>query len=269
MTTEMPIHFIHISDTHIGSQKDFLQYELNTYDCFDRFLKGINKLNFKPDFIIHTGDIVAEPNEASYKLTQSLADKTDIPIYFTAGNHDDSELIRRFLKMHNVEYLDDELLSYSFTFNNTEFISLDTSGYKEIDPQGLISDKQLYIIRKALANANKSVVIFLHFAPVDTGIPWLDKNMSLLNREKLVDIFIENRKKLRGVFFGHIHSSFDIFYDNIFYSGVGSLYRQFKTWPNLNKAELENKHAPHFNCVTLDRKLLTVKHCSIDLLSVT
>lgn len=266
MRAKKNIHFIHISDTHIGPQKNFVQYEVNTYECFKRFLEGVNNLEFKPDFIVHTGDIVAEPNEASYRLAKELADTSNIPIYFVAGNHDDSNFIRHSFNMRNIKYLDESLFTYRFILNDTAFIVLDAKGSAKIDPHGIIEDKQLSIIKSLLEKTKKEVVVFLHFSPVNTGIPWLDKNMSLFNKEKLAKILIKHRKKLRGVFFGHIHSSIDIFDNKILYSGVESLFRQFRTWPYLEKPALENKHSPHFNCVTLSKERLTVKHCPIELL---
>ena len=57
------------------------------------------------------------------------------------------------------------------------------------------------------------------------------------------------RGRLRGVFFGHIHNSTQIFRDGILYCAVASTFAGFTTWPNEEMIRADHDAMPAFNFV--------------------
>ncbi|MCP5100880.1 MAG: hypothetical protein GY943_35460, partial [Chloroflexi bacterium] len=61
-------YFVHISDTHIGPTADYARHGHAPLPCAQKVVQIINTLPVKPDFVIHTGDIVTDPEPAAYRL---------------------------------------------------------------------------------------------------------------------------------------------------------------------------------------------------------
>src|SRR5512135_479930 len=139
------LRFVHISDTHIGASRDFSLYGVRPFPCLWRIVEAINGLTPQPDFVIHTGDIVAAPSTESYRLAAEVFSKVKAPLYFVTGNHDTASDIHRFLPSGSREDLQrtPDVLSYTFTMKGIRFLTLDARGPDSIDPHGILSDEQL------------------------------------------------------------------------------------------------------------------------------
>ena len=114
-----PLLFTHVTDTHINTLRQ---------NSIDSFRKTFNLIrNFKPEFVVFTGDIVdnydstshpryGEQSEANWKIYQEeTANITDIPIIEVGGNHDMFGIKNVFSQRN---YLIDS--SHSFNRNNTK-----------------------------------------------------------------------------------------------------------------------------------------------------
>ncbi|MGB6033833.1 MAG: metallophosphoesterase, partial [Bacteroidota bacterium] len=259
------VRFVHISDTHVGPERGFHLYGVNTYETTVRLIEAIQELPFAPDFVVHTGDIVADPRPECYVLAQEVFRGLAPPIYFVTGNHDRAEGIRRFLPQGPCEYVTDpnEVLSYRFAYRDFRFLTLDARGPDQIDPQGLLSAGQLALVRETCTPEGGPLSIFIHFPPLPLDSEWLNKNMLLQNGMDLHRAVVPARDRLRGVFFGHVHRGMQIMANGILYSSVGSSFRQFTSWPDSLKVEFDQVHPPCFNVVTLSRSQTTVKEHTI------
>lgn len=74
------MRILHISDTHIGSEKHFNKTSL------EKVMNKIEKENY--DLLIHSGDITQEGKESQYKRAEKIFSKIDIPHIVIPGNHD-------------------------------------------------------------------------------------------------------------------------------------------------------------------------------------
>ncbi len=199
------IRFIHISDTHIGPDPAFLLQGVNTFHSFQSVIQAIQNLPFKPEFIIHTGDVVADPDPKSYELYAQMVKEVQIPMYYVSGNHDDSQMILSGLQIgERIQLMQDKLV-YSFKVSGNSFLVVDARGPREIDPHGTISEAQMDVIQSQLTNTHSLITIFVHFPLLAMDCNWVDKKMLLLEGEKLHALFVEHREQILGVFHGHIH----------------------------------------------------------------
>ena len=131
------VYFVQISDTHIGPNEAYSRYGHLALPCAQRLVAIINNLPVAPDFVIHTGDVATDPDPVAYALAAKTFGDLKVPIYYVNGNHDDAQLIKKYLPMGPREYFsaDPDKLCYSFELKGYRFLVLDAQGPAEIDPQ--------------------------------------------------------------------------------------------------------------------------------------
>lgn len=248
-----PLYFVHISDTHIGPTRSFELYGCNSYGNAQRLVETINALPMQPEFVIHTGDVVAYPDEAAYRLAESVFSALRVPIYYVVGNHDRSRDIHAFLTIgEKADYcIDTDVLSYSFERKGIRFIVLDARGPDEIDPHGVLTDHQFDFLDKEMSKDEAPTVLFVHFPALALDSRWLDEDMLLVNGVRLHQALVPFRERVRGVFSGHVHRGIQVMKDGILYSSVASTGRQFYSWPDDRKMQPDIHHPPCFNFVTM------------------
>ncbi|MCK5573308.1 MAG: metallophosphoesterase [Bacteroidetes bacterium] len=259
------VRFVHISDTHVGPDRDFHLYGVNTFEATVNLVEAIQRLPFAPDFIVHTGDIVAMPDPGCYELVREVFAGILSPVHFVTGNHDRAGDIHRFLVQGACTYLTDsrDILSYTFATKGFQFVTLDARGPDEIDPHGQLSPGQLAAIREIATREGPPLTVFVHFPPLSLDSEWLNEKMLLLNGVDLHNTLLQARKRLRGVFFGHVHRGMQVMAEGILYSSVGSSFRQFTSWPGSATVQFDENHPPCFNVVTLSKSQTTVKEYTI------
>ncbi len=247
------VYFVHISDTHIGPSPNYTRHGHNPYQCLQALVNHINSLPTKPDFIIHTGDVVADPDSDSYRLAAQLFSQLHAPIYFVTGNHDKSRDIHRFLPMGPKKILSKNLdvLAYAFDVKNYRFLVIDARGPDEIDPHGLLSDEMLTILRSETTEDGPPLTLFTHFPVQPLNSIWMDAYMLIINGHQLHDMLVPIQNRVRGVFYGHVHQNMQTLKDGILYVAVGSTFSQFSAWPNEATTGFDPLHPPSFNFVHL------------------
>ena len=111
-----PVHFVHLSDTHLGHERDWVALGNNPFRNLLQIVEAIQCLPTHPDFLIHTGDVANHDTEVAYKLAAEAFSEISIPIYFATGNHDTRSYMRRHLSMGPKQDLltDSEINCYGF-----------------------------------------------------------------------------------------------------------------------------------------------------------
>ena len=97
----LPVYKIaQITDCHLFCQTDALHYGANVYQNLISVLQEIkNKSDVQ--VIVFTGDITQDHSEASYQLFVEAVLKSgvQVPFYYLAGNHDEHELLDKYLSI--------------------------------------------------------------------------------------------------------------------------------------------------------------------------
>jgi len=248
-----PLYFVHFSDTHFGPTKEFEHYGSNACNVACRMIEAINALPVPLDFVVHTGDVTNQPEDASYRIAAEVFSRVRAPIYYVVGNHDLSEKMNFHLAMGEKKnpMNDGKLVSYAFEKKGYKCIALDARGPDEIDPQGLLGDHQFDFLKAEIASDEKPLVVFVHFPTLPLDSIWLDSGMLLMNGESLHQVLVTVRERVRGVFFGHVHRGMHILKDGVLYSSVASTIGQLNAFPGDTKAVNDLAHPPSFNLVTI------------------
>ncbi len=252
MTAET-VYFVHISDTHIGTTEEFERHGYQTRPCAKQRVEIINSMPIKPDFVVHTGDVVADPQPSAYRIAAEAFASLDVPIYYVNGNHDTASFIRRYLQMGPSEPAgpDPNRLSYTFEKKGYRFLVLDARGPDEIDPHGLLPTSQLEAAAQEASTEGPPLVLFIHYPVLPLNSIWMDDNMLILNGEDLHKALRPARKRLRGVFLGHVHQHMQSTKDGIQYYSVASVFSQFAAWPNDVDTRFDPDHQPGYAFVHL------------------
>jgi 3',5'-cyclic-AMP phosphodiesterase len=220
----MTLRFVHISDTHIGTTPDYELYGQNTYAQTTALIEFINnKLPFEPTFVLHTGDVTYDPDPAATEEAAKLLSQLNYPLYVVRGNHDDPDALRaHFAHLPAGE----GRVRYDFLQQDYHFIVLDTYGREQ--PAGYLEDDDLdFLEMKLHASTARSLVIVLHHIPTITGNDWLDKRMRIMNDARFFELLESYRKRIRGIFFGHIHDFSTHQVQGILCSSTAAAFSQF------------------------------------------
>ena len=82
------VYFVHISDTHFSAERSYTRHGYAPLPCAVELVDRINALPVRPDFVIHTGDVVTTPDAAAYEVAAEVLGGIETPVYYVVGNHD-------------------------------------------------------------------------------------------------------------------------------------------------------------------------------------
>jgi len=191
-----------ISDCHLFSQSDGLHYGANVYQ---NLISVLQKIKEEPDVeaIIFTGDITQDHSEASYQLFVETVLKSDItlPFYYLAGNHDEHELLDKYLSVP--PFSSNKLI-------NEQCWQIVLLNSKSDTPKGLVSQDDLFAL-EAVINKDKHQFLLMHHHPIDVGY-FMDKH-GLENQTQFWQT-INKHSSIKGIACGHVHQSLTIYSDH-------------------------------------------------------
>ncbi|NKB68485.1 MAG: hypothetical protein GKR89_15600 [Candidatus Latescibacteria bacterium] len=261
-----PLHFVHISDTHLGHLRDWVVLGNNPFANLLQVVKAINALPTQPHFVIHTGDVANHDTEIAYQLAAEAFAQLNVPIYYATGNHDIRAYMRRHLSMGPREDVlgDAELNCYRFSYQDERFLVLDSQQpYDEAGHFGKVNQAQLDFIGREVEGPQTPFTVFIHHSPVDLDSTWYNREVGMLNGDDLHRALLPAKDRLRGVFFGHVHRGTHTHRDGIAYTSVGSTFCQLNLWPADEAVNFDQQHPPCFNLVTLHADRTIVKEHTI------
>jgi len=158
--------FLHVSDSHVSPffemPKDYSK--LRSYGCI-RTLKDLNEVHMepytliapKPSFIIHSGDIFefSAPG-VSWDVNRRYYEGVDIPIYYIAGNHDNTwvSIASDLRTLYGG-------LNYSFDYGGCHFIGLNSATIQE--PIQSFDEVAVNFLKEDLDKIDPSTPVFMYF----------------------------------------------------------------------------------------------------------
>lgn len=261
------LRFIHITDTHVGSLPEFKLRGVETLTALNRLIDHLLALPFQPDFYLHTGDIVEDRSEAAYAIAKTAFAKLPRPVHYVVGNHDHSERMQRvLLGIDNPTPRYD----YQFTANGIQFAVFDTH-HDTLDPNGMLLPAQIAALRKICTPDGPPLVLITHHQPVALDTYWLDNGaprwgeqyfMKIGNSDEFVEALRPARNRIRGVFFGHVHRSFQVMHEGILYASAASVAVQFRSFaPDADALHCDD--LPGYSTVTIDDQSTIIRQYAV------
>jgi 3',5'-cyclic AMP phosphodiesterase CpdA len=210
-------------------------------DRFDDLLEAVGDVD-GVEFIMSTGDLVEDAQDAEYELLDLQLERATVPFYSTIGNHElvrEPEIWHRRFGRYNVHFIHRDV---AFTFAD--------SGNSTFDPK--LRDE----LGVWLDESRDRVHLFgTHYPLID---PVGNRNASFRSRKEASAVLVELAEgRVDATFYGHIHSYYA--YSNAgipaFISGGGG------AWP-----ERLDGIGRHFLVVDVDpqRQLVEVGLVRID-----
>lgn len=183
-----------ISDSHLFASPDGLHHQANVYQNLKHVLYALKQQVI--DLIIFTGDLTQDHSEASYQLFVTAFEECKIttPVYYVAGNHDEPELLKRYLS--KAPFCQGSLIE-----NDNWQVILMAS--KSATPAGEVSTEEFKIAGEVIKPSKKQL-IFMHHHGVDAGF-FIDQH-GLTNKAAL-QLFLNEKKSISAVACGHIHQA--------------------------------------------------------------
>lgn len=260
------LRFVHISDTHFGTTKDYLYHGRNSYNLAEKIIAKILELPVLPDFVIHTGDVATDKEGLSYDLACEVLKRIKCPVYSVPGNHDDVPSMReRFPISAKVNLLSGpDRLTYLFDIKGVRILVVDLHHEDDTDPSGYAYPAELDLLRKECAKGSSPLIVFSHFPILPIGAPWIDRNLLVQNGEEVHKILMSAGNRMRGFFSGHVHQNVQVVRDGILYSTVGSTCFQFGGWGCDEMITYQLDSPPTFNFVEVTGASTIVHQYVID-----
>ncbi len=256
------VNIIHISDTHFGRTEDFAFGKAVVLPRVRAIVDAINGLEFEPDLVIHSGDVVDDPGVAAYELARKELSRLRAPVYYACGNHDDGAMLLEHLPMGERELLGGGVsgLAYSLWAGGGRIFVLDGCDTGPTGGEGELSDSQFEAFASAVRRERDPFLVFVHFPPLPLGCPWADRTMLLKGGERL-HAFLrkEAPDRIGGVFFGHVQGGIEVRREGILYRGVGSACCRIRTGPKDENAVLEPDAPVFFNHIAVSEDRIVVR----------
>lgn len=247
------LSFLHISDTHISVNTKIGSHELfaaapHPNHSAEALVGAIRRLPYQIDFILHTGDVCADPLPENYHRALEILRHLEQPLILLPGNHDSLDMMREILSDGERRRVmgDDHIAIKGY-----HLLSIDGSGADNpLAPT--LSDSQIErFAAQASRTRDEAMLVAAHYPLIRTGVPWIDDQSRVQNGERIHDILTLHRQQVAGVFFGHIHQAAVSVCDGITYTCCPSAWSNFAGYPGLVSAEADAGTPSGFNLVMI------------------
>lgn len=195
------------SDCHLFSDKKAKHFGANVWQNFTRVLTDIARRN-TIDCAVFTGDLTQDHSEVSYQyfVEAIVQAKFIIPVYFLAGNHDDKQMLAKYLTAPT--FHTDNIIRH-------DFWQIQLVDSKSETPSGLISEIALEELAQRIEK-DKFQLLMMHHHPVDIGY-YIDKH-GLMNQQgfwQAINQLNAVNMNIKAIACGHVHRASQLFKDQV------------------------------------------------------
>ena len=190
------MNFVQITDLHIGHPPH--QHGIDPCANLDRIVDTINMLALQPDFVLVTGDLVADETVESYELLNQHLDRLETPYFLLPGNHDDRDMIRAQWPRHDYLQTVSDHLQYAVEMDDFLLIALDTQLTGEVN--GTLCDDRLDWLEQQIAGTGNKPVILAQHHPLNA---WA-KEPHADCRPRFAEI-LRAHGNIAAILCGHLH----------------------------------------------------------------
>ncbi len=260
--------FLHISDTHISDDTgDLPEYDFNGAPHPNRgaeqLLEAIRQLPFDTDFILHTGDVCADPFAENYQCARDLFRQIEQPLYLLPGNHDSADLMVDIL--HDGEALT-VLRDAHLQVQGHHLLTLDTNGDGDAHAPALREGQIEWFAERLKLIGDQRAIVAAHHPLIETGVRWLDETMRVQNGERIQSILQAYSANIAGVFHGHIHQPTNTLSEGVLYVSCPSTWFNLAAYPGALDVEYDLLTPGGFNLVVIREHRTFVRRYNLPLI---
>jgi 3',5'-cyclic-AMP phosphodiesterase len=223
------VRLVQFTDLHVVGDANRTLRGINTLQTLQHTLAHANARFDCADAFLLSGDLVHD-DAGGYEHIVSAFHNSKTPVYCIPGNHDTPEQMRIALARAPFQ------MGGSAVIGKWLIVLLD-SCIPNSDGGRLGAD-QLAQLERTLANhANKHALVCLHHHPIPMRSEWLD-TVGLEDADAF-KASIARHKNVRGIVWGHVHQSLDLFANGVRYMATPATCAQFK--PRSDNFALDDK----------------------------
>ena len=256
--------FIQITDHHLMETEDKLREGFSPGHALRMVMKHIAEhVADKADFIISTGDLVEPDSDATYQCAVKLLGVNspaalpgpqrinveglkDYPMYFLPGNHDNRELMTRYLFPDSKA---PALYNFTFVHKGVQFVFMDWGPESKAC---FLPETSAFLVQALQANLPSVIICHQHVKRI--GVRWLDDFLAD-DLEAFWEIVSHPtiREKVLAILCGHVHITYE---DE--YRGVPILGLRSTAYPFAKTDDIQVILAPpHYRYVHIHDGVLT------------
>jgi Icc protein len=193
------LKILQLTDLHVTPHAGNLMLGLDTEDFFQRTLAYADDQHGPFDLILLTGDLAQDPCADSYQRIQQHLNQYAAPCLCLPGNHDDFDLMQRYLQAGNVS------CNKQLVLNDWQIVLLNSQ--KPNSPVGKLAGSELDFLEQALqSQTDLPTLVALHHPSFAIGSSWLD-TMQIENDAAFLAL-LSAYPQVKAVTCGHVHQAY-------------------------------------------------------------
>jgi Icc protein len=211
------VRLIQFTDTHLLADPASELHGVNSWQTLQTAISHAGSRFDKADAILLTGDLVHD-EAGGYDNIAAAFGKSPVPVYCLPGNHDLPEQMRVALSRSPFQVGGCAVLGRWIIVMLDSFLANHASGR--------LGAEQLKQLDQTLtSHADKHALVCLHHHPITMHSEWLD-TVGLEDADGFQAV-IAKHKNVRGISWGHVHQSLDLFSNGVRYMATPSTCAQW------------------------------------------
>ncbi|MDA3977946.1 3',5'-cyclic-AMP phosphodiesterase [Gallibacterium sp. AGMB14963] len=216
------IRLLQVTDPHLFADAESELLGINTFASFQQVLSEIKSSGFESDFILATGDFVQDGSEEGYHRFVKEIAQLGKKVFWIPGNHDFQPKMEAVFDVYKAIIQPHKHLLLG---EHWQVLLLDSQLYGV--PHGMLSEDELaWLEHHLLMYPERNTLVVLHHHLVPTRSAWLDQH-NLRNPYDFSEVLAKH-KKVKGIFYGHIHQEVNAQWQGIPVFATPSTCIQFK-----------------------------------------
>ncbi|NMP32264.1 3',5'-cyclic-nucleotide phosphodiesterase [Thalassotalea sp. M1531] len=194
------VNIAQFSDSHLFSDTKAKHHGAPVFENLSKVCKHIAG-DKTIDIAIFTGDLTQDHTEDSYQVFADAVKKhlSHIPVYYLAGNHDEIDLLNKYLV--NQPFRQQNLI-------NLQMWQFHLINSKSDTPAGFVSNTQLAEVAKS-SEPERFQFYFMHHHPQNVDY-FIDRHG--LENKKHFWQWLETQENVKGIACGHVHRAMKFTY---------------------------------------------------------
>ena len=191
--TDPAIRVLHITDNHLFVDHAGGKFGINSIESLRLVLTAATATETF-DVVLATGDVAQDIVESVYaEFVDVLKQHLSIPIIGTPGNHDYTDLFRKYLPEQEIG------------FETWRIVSVDTHINDRVE--GMVSQEEMDALESSLSSSDLPTLVIGHHPAHTIGCEWIDSHR-VQNGEELLNL-LRNHDHVKCYLAGHVHQACD------------------------------------------------------------